>query len=147
LFIFGDRTVKHAVLLFIPLLALTAPTAHADSLQNVSQATGDSAVASGELGEAGIKLVAGAVGIPFVAAGALSAAPGLSVAASAYDHNDALMSLGVVAAVPGAVVAVPGIFLEQYAWQPLHVSPETMTAHPAPRPAPKSKAPTPDKAQ
>ncbi len=122
--------MKRAALFLIPLLALSAATAHADSLQNLSNAQDSRQVAEGT-----VKVVAGAVAIPFLVVGGVSAAPGVALAASTYDNNPGLSSVGAVAAVPGAIVAAPGLGLMYFARQPLSVSPETMTAHPA-KPAP-----------
>lgn len=122
--------MKPVALFLVPLLALTATTAHADSLQNLSNAQD-----SGQVAEGAFKVVAGAVAAPFIIVGGVSAAPGASLAAASYDKNDSLTAVGVAAAVPGALIAVPAVAVEIYAQKPLTVSPETMTAHPAPKPA------------
>ncbi|MEI9906062.1 MAG: hypothetical protein WDN06_20760 [Asticcacaulis sp.] len=58
-------------------IAMAAGTVHAqDSLANVSKASGDSVVAAAELSEAGVKVVAGAVALPFVAAGTVAESTG-----------------------------------------------------------------------
>ncbi|ESQ91377.1 hypothetical protein [Asticcacaulis benevestitus] len=98
--------------LFLTASLLTAAAAngvHAqDSLANASQASGESLVSTARLSEAGVKVVAGAVALPFVAAGAVIEGSGRVVRDSA-----------------GAV------------WDeangPLEISPETVVAQPAPQ--------------
>ncbi len=89
--------------------ALTATSVHAqDSISNVSKATGDSVIAVAELSEAGVKVVAGAVAVPFVAVGAVAESAGTGLRES-------------------------GQALWDGANTPLTVSPETVTAQPAPQ--------------
>ncbi len=89
-------------------LALAAANANAqDSLGNASKASGDSVVAVAELAESGVKVVAGAVALPFVA-------------------------IGTVAESAGGAVRDSGEGLWDAANSPLDVSPETVTAQPAP---------------
>jgi len=58
------------------LLAVTQSAAHADSIQNTSQAAGDSAEASARLVASGVQVTLGAAAIPLSAAGAVTAAGG-----------------------------------------------------------------------
>ncbi len=110
----------------------------AGSLANTVTETSKSMVTdSGQMSQAGTKIVAGAVAIPIVVAGTASAAPGASLAIAGYDHNDSLaFTTGVVLAAPGAVVLVPGAALLNYANTPLNISPQSMTSQP-PSPTPK----------
>ena len=98
--------------LFLTASLLTAAAAngvHAqDSLANASQASGESLVSTARLSEAGVKVVAGAVALPFVAAGAI-------VEGS------------------GRVVRVSADAVWDEANGPLEISPETVVAQPAPQ--------------
>ncbi|MBW8880911.1 MAG: hypothetical protein JF615_05620 [Asticcacaulis sp.] len=99
--------LKTTCLTAILALTLTAGVAQADSLGNVSKASGDSAVALAELTESGVKVIAGAVALPFIVAGTAGESIGGAVRDSGQDVWDA-------------------------ANEPLTVSPETVTAQPAP---------------
>ncbi len=90
-------------------IAMAAGTVHAqDSLANVSKASGDSVVAAAELSEAGVKVVAGAVALPFVAVGTVAESTGRAVRQGGEDVWDSANG-------------------------PLDISPETVTAQPAPQ--------------
>lgn len=99
--------MKYAVLT-ASVLALAATGAQADSLGNASKASGDSVIAVAELAESGVKLVAGAVALPFVVVGSAAESAGGAVRESGEDVWDS-------------------------ANEPLEVSPETVTAQPAPQ--------------
>ena len=89
--------------------AVTAGAASAqDSISNVSKASGDSIVAGAELTEAGVKVVAAAVAAPFVAVG--------------YTSENV-----------GRGMREGGQAVWDDANGPLEISPETMTAQPAPK--------------
>ena len=93
------------------LMAATsaASTAHAqDSLANASKASADSAVALGELTEAGVKVVGGAVALPVAAA-------------------------GVVMEGAGKAPHQGGKAMWDSANGPLEITPETVAAQPAPQ--------------
>ncbi len=97
------------VLSIIAMVGLSGTAAHAqDSLANASKASVDSAVAIGEMTEAGVKVVAGAVALPFVAA-------------------------GVVTESAGNAMRQGGQAVWDDANGPLVISPETVTAQPAPQ--------------
>ena len=120
---------------FITAYALVATCAHAqDSVGNSAAATGEASQTggliagsladavtttsgtmvtdSGQMSQAGTRIVAGAVAIPIVVAGTASAAPGASLAITGYDHDDSLaLTSGVIAVAPGALVIVPGMAL------------------------------------
>ena len=96
-----------AVTAFIASCALPQICLAQDSLANVSKASGDSAVAVAELTESGVKVVAGAVALPFVA-------------------------VGTVAESAGGAVRDSGQAVWDSANGPLAISPETVTAQPAP---------------
>ncbi|EGF93052.1 hypothetical protein ABI_14910 [Asticcacaulis biprosthecium C19] len=113
------------------LLALSTGAAHADSLANAAKASNDSAVATGELAESGVKLVAGATAYPLMAGGLSLALPGAALGFSGYDNdNGSAMSAGIVAASPGLVLLFSGIELKKFSDEPLEISPETMSAKP-----------------
>lgn len=65
---------KHQTL--IALALLTAPVAMADSFQNMSEATLDSADASARLAASGTQVALGAVAVPLAGLGALAEAGG-----------------------------------------------------------------------
>lgn len=89
-------------------LALAATSAHAqDSLSNLSKASADSAVSTAELAEAGVKTVVGVVALPFVAVGTVAESGGRAVREGGEDAWNAANG-------------------------PLDISPETVTAQPAP---------------
>ena len=93
----------------IAAVAMAASSVHAqDSISNVSKATGDSVTAVAELSEAGVKVVAGAVAVPFVAVGAVAESAGTGIRES-------------------------GQALWDGANTPLTISPETVTAQAAPQ--------------
>ena len=99
-------------------VSMAATSVHAqDSISNVSKATGDSVIAVAELSEAGVKVVAGAVAVPFVAVGAVAESAGTGIRES-------------------------GQALWDGANTPLTVSPETVTAQPAPQVPYDAKTPT-----
>lgn len=83
------------------------PACAQDSLTNASKASGDSVVAVAELSEAGVKVVAGAVALPFYAVG------------SATENG-------------GRVIRESSEQVWDSANGPLTISPETPTAQPAP---------------
>jgi hypothetical protein len=96
-----------------------------DSATDVSQATGDSVVASAKLTAAGVKAVAGVVALPVI-------------------------SVGVITESAGHITADSGQAVWTAANTPLDVSPETVVAQPVPtvpynaqgtQPAKKSDAP------
>ena len=98
-----------SVLLPVSALALMPAAVHAqDSLSNLSKASGDSVVAAGQMSEAGVNVVAGAVALPFIVAGGASEGLGGSVRES-------------------------GEAVWDDANGPLDISPETLTAQPAPQ--------------
>ncbi len=100
---------KAYLMVSVAVLGMGAPAAYAqDSVANVSKAVGDSAVATAELSEAGVKLTVGAVSVPFVA-------------------------VGSVAESTGKAVKNAGLDALRFANEPLEVSPETVVAQPAPR--------------
>ena len=114
----------------------------AGSLANTVTDTSKSMVTdSGQMSQAGTRIVAGAVAIPIVVAGTASAAPGASLAIVGYNHDDSLaLTAGVASAAPGVLVMAPGVALMGYAVKPLKVSPQTMTSQPpAPTPKPSQK--------
>lgn len=91
------------------LAAATASGVHAqDSLTNASQASGESLVSTARLSEAGVKVVVGAVALPFVAVGAVIEGSGKVVRQSADAVWDEANG-------------------------PLKISPETVVAQPAPQ--------------
>ena len=101
--------MKMHICLAVTALALAATTAHAqDSLSNLSKASGDSVVSTAELAEAGVKTVVGVVALPFVAVGTVAESGGRAVREGGE----------------GAWNAANG---------PLDISPETVTAQPAPQ--------------
>ncbi len=90
-------------------LALAATTVHAqDSLSNLSKASADSAVSTAELAEAGVKTVVGVVALPFMVAGTVAESSGRAVREGGEDAWNAANG-------------------------PLEISPETVTAQPAPQ--------------
>ncbi|MBP2157504.1 MULTISPECIES: hypothetical protein [Asticcacaulis] len=94
---------------FTIVAAMAATPAFAqDSLGNVSKASGDSVVATAQLAEAGVKVVVGVVALPFVA-------------------------VGTVAESGGAAIRDSGQAVWDEANGPLEISPETVTAQPAPK--------------
>jgi len=100
---------KAYLMMSAAMLALVAPAAHAqDSVANVSKAAGDSAIATAEMSEAGVKLTAGAVSVPVAVVGALAEGT-------------------------GKVMKDAGLNALHFANEPLEISPETMAAQPAPR--------------
>ena len=101
--------MKTTYLIAAGAVALVATSAHAqDSISNVSKAAGDSVTAVAELSEAGVKVVAGAMAVPFVA-------------------------VGTVAESAGTGIRESGQALWEGANTPLTVSPETVTAQAAPQ--------------
>ena len=99
----------YKVAFFVVATALISTSAQAqDSLQQVSNALGESVVSTGHLSEAGVKVVGGSIAAP-------------------------LMLAGSVAAVGGSAVAEAGSDLWQSANAPLEVSPETLIGQPVPQ--------------
>jgi len=95
---------------------LMASSVHAqDSLANASKASADSAVAIGEMTEAGVKVVGGAVALPVAA-------------------------VGIVVEGTGKVLHQGGKAMWDSANGPLEITPETVTAQPAPQ-VPYDRAP------
>ena len=78
-----------------------------DSVTNASKASGDSVVAVAELSEAGVKVVAGAVALPFYAVGSATENGGRALRQTSEQVWDSANG-------------------------PLDISPETPTAQPAP---------------
>ncbi len=106
------------LILTATLMLGAATGVHAqDSLANASKASGDSVVATAELTEAGVKVVAGVVALPFVAAGAVAEGSGHTVREAGQGLWDAANG-------------------------PLEVSPETVVAQPAPQVPYKAQAQT-----
>ncbi len=67
-------------LVIVAVLALAASSVHAqDSMANLSKASGDSVASTAELAEAGVKVVAGTVALPFVAVGSVTESAGRAV--------------------------------------------------------------------
>ncbi|MDI7773860.1 hypothetical protein [Asticcacaulis sp. EMRT-3] len=98
-----------SLLIAVICTASLTTIAHAqDSVGNVSKAIGDSAVSTAELSEAGVKVVAGAVALPFVAVGTVSESAGRTIRRAGDDVWRAANS-------------------------PLEISSETVTAQPAPQ--------------
>lgn len=87
---------------------VTVPAHAQDSLGNVSKASGDSVVATAQLSEAGVKVVVGVVALPFVV-------------------------VGTAAESSGAALRDSGQAVWDEANGPLEISPETVTAQPAPQ--------------
>jgi hypothetical protein len=86
-----------------------AASVHAqESLQHVSEASGESIVATGRLSKAGVKVVGGSIAAP-------------------------LIVVGSIAAAGGSVVAEAGSDLWQSAKEPLEVSPENLVGQPVPQ--------------
>lgn len=101
--------MKKRIVIAAAALAIVATSAHAqDSLANVSKASADSAVAVAELTEAGVKVVAGTVALPFIAAGTAAEGAGRAVRQGGEDVWDSANA-------------------------PLDVSPETVVAQAAPQ--------------
>lgn len=100
--------MKRLVCLTIVAALVAAPACAQDSLGNVSKASGDSVVATAQLAEAGVKVVVGVVALPFVAVGTVAESGGAAI----WDSGQA------------AFDSANG---------PLEISPETVTAQPAPR--------------
>ncbi len=98
------KTLALTILLFFAAAAAQAQ----DSLQQASQAAGESVVATGHLSEAGVKVVGGSIAAPLVV-------------------------VGSVAAVGGSAIADAGSDLWQSANTPLEVSPETLVGQPVPQ--------------
>lgn len=100
--------MKRLVCYTIAAALIAAPAYAQDSLGNVSKASGDSVVATAQLAEAGVKVVVGVVALPFVA-------------------------VGTVAESGGAAIRDSGQAVWDEANGPLQISPETVTAQPAPQ--------------
>lgn len=101
--------MKTRIALVAAGFAMAAGTVHAqDSLANVSKASGDSVVAAAELSEAGVKVVVGTVALPFVAVGTVTESTGRAIRQGGDAAWDSANS-------------------------PLDISPETVTAQPAPQ--------------
>lgn len=99
---------------------MAASSVHAqDSMANVSKASVDSAVAVGEMTEAGVKVVGGAVALPVAA-------------------------VGILAESAGKALHQGGKAMWDSANGPLEITPQTLTAQPAPR-VPYDRAPRQDK--
>jgi hypothetical protein len=98
------RTLTLTILLFFSAAAAQAQ----DSLQHASDALGESVVTTGQLSEAGVKVVGGSIAAP-------------------------LIVVGSVVAVGGSVVADAGSDMWQSANAPLEVSPETLVGQPVPQ--------------
>lgn len=96
------------VCLTVAAVTIAAPAHAQDSLGNVSKASGDSVVATAQLAEAGVKVVVGTVALPFVA-------------------------LGAATESGGAALRESGQAVWDEANGPLEISPETVTAQPAPQ--------------
>lgn len=105
------------VLIGISLAAcLMASSVHAqDSLANASKASTDSAVAIGEMTEAGVKVVGGAVALPVAA-------------------------VGMVVEGTGKALHYGSKAMWDSAQRPLEITPQTVTAQPAPQ-VPYDRAP------
>ena len=102
--------------LIIALMAASSAQAQ-DSLANASKASADSAVAVGEMTEAGVKVVGGAVALPVAA-------------------------VGILAEGAGKALHQGGMAMWQSANGPLEITPQTLTAQPAPN-VPYDRAPRP----
>jgi hypothetical protein len=103
-----EMVMIRLVCLTIAAATIAAPAYAQDSLGNVSKASGDSVVATAELAEAGVKVVVGTVALPFIA-------------------------IGTATESGGAVLRDSGQTVWDDANGPLEISPETVTAQPAPR--------------
>jgi len=100
--------MKRLVCYTIAATLVAAPASAQDSVGNVSKASGDSVIATAQLAEAGVKVVVGVVALPFVA-------------------------VGTVAESGGAAIRDSGQAVWDEANGPLDISPETVTAQPAPQ--------------
>lgn len=88
---------------------MAASSVHAqDSLANLSKASADSAVATAELAEAGVKVVGGVAAAPFIAAGTITEGAGRAMRQGGEAMWDSANG-------------------------PLEISPETVVADPAPQ--------------
>lgn len=103
--------------LIMALMAASSAEAQ-DSLANASKASADSAVAVGEMTEAGVKVVGGAVALPIAA-------------------------VGIVAEGAGKALHQGGKAMWESANGPLEITPQTLTAQPAPH-VPYDRAPRQD---
>ena len=93
--------------------ALAAEGAFADSFQNASTASKDSAEASARLAVSGVQITLGAVAIPLEAIGGLTAEAGDSVAwlsGQLWDAANEPLTIteDVLTAVPPPVLSAPG---------------------------------------
>lgn len=93
--------------------ALMADGAFADSFQNASTASKDSAEASAELAASGVQLTMGAVAVPLALAGAVTAGAGevaLEVSEGLWEGANAPLNVSdeVLTAVPAPALAEGG---------------------------------------
>jgi hypothetical protein len=103
-----EMVMKRLVSLTIAATLVAAPVYAQDSLGNVSKASGDSVVATAQLAEAGVKVVVGVAALPFIV-------------------------VGTAAESGGAALRGSGQAVWDEANGPLEISPETVTAQPAPQ--------------
>jgi hypothetical protein len=108
--------VLTGISLIMALMATSSAQAQ-DSLANASKASADSAVALGEMTEAGVKVVGGAVALPIAA-------------------------VGIVAEGAGKALHQGGKAMWESANGPLEITPQTLTAQPTPQ-VPYDRAPRP----
>jgi hypothetical protein len=93
--------------------ALMADSAFADSFQNASTASKDSAEASAELAASGVQLTMGAVAVPLAAVGAVTAGAGqaaLEISEELWEGANAPLTVSdeVLTAVPAPVLTQTG---------------------------------------
>ena len=85
-------------------LILAATSAHAqDSMANLSKVSGDSVASTAELAEAGVKVVAGTVALPFIAAGTVAESGGRALregGESVWDSANGPLDISPETVVP-----------------------------------------------
>ena len=113
----------------IAVLGVASP-ALAQSEKNASDASAQTSIAVGAIGESGLKATAGVVGVPLAAAGSAAAVTGVGLSAAGLPTS------GGALATVGSGTAQAGIDLVEFSGKPLTITKDVVVG-PAPQPAPK----------
>lgn len=116
-------------MLILTAFAVAGAAAHAQSTQNASDASAQTSIAAGAIGESGLRAASGVVAIPLGAAGVASGT--VAVGASASGQTE--IAGGFSEAAHGASQGAK--HLVDFSNAPLTITNDVVTARPQPAPA------------